>query len=130
LGTPGHPGGIECLFDKKYRESTWMCLCLSFFNVMSGVTTLLIYLSLIFDEADKGKEVYTLNAKQMASGLAFGLTAGAGTATKMVSKFKRRELFCLSHFMIGISLCIAGACLQHKNGLSTFFFIWCAQFWL
>jgi hypothetical protein len=66
----------------------------------------------------------------MASGLAFGLTSGAGVSSKMVKHFKRRELFCISHLIIGISLCCAGLCLKNENGLSTFFFIWCAQFWL
>lgn len=55
IGSPGSPGGIECLVDHEYREGTWMCIALAFFNVMSGITTLLIYLQLIFKEADTGK---------------------------------------------------------------------------
>jgi hypothetical protein len=57
---------------------------------MSGVTTLLIYLALIFKDADKKKEVYTLTAKQMASGLAFALSSGAIASTKLVAKLTRR----------------------------------------
>jgi len=48
IGSPGEPGGFECLIDHEYREGTWMCLALVFFNVLSGVTVLLIYLSMIF----------------------------------------------------------------------------------
>ena len=67
-----------------------MCIMLSFFNVMSGVTTILIYLALIFKEADKKHEIYTLSTKQMSSGLAFALSAGATGSTKLVAKLTRR----------------------------------------
>lgn len=130
LGTPGHPGGAECLIDRRYREATWLCLMLAFFNVMSGLTTILIYLHLIFEQADKKPELYTLTPKQMASGLAFALSAGAAASAKLVDKLKRKQMFCLSHFMIGVLLCLAGKFLQIENGLATFACIWAAQFWL
>ena len=53
-GSDGHPGAINCLVMKEYRNGTWMCLALASFNVMTGVTTLLIYLGTIFDLADEG----------------------------------------------------------------------------
>lgn len=90
LGSKGHPGGLECLILKEYRGGTWMGIMLAFFNVMSGVTTILIYLALIFKVADAKPEIYTLTAKQMAAGLGFSLTAGAATSTKMVAKLNRK----------------------------------------
>jgi len=59
IGSHGEPGGIECMIDHEYREGTWMCLALVFFNVLSGITTLLIYLQMIFKQADAGKESLT-----------------------------------------------------------------------
>ena len=42
------------MYDKKYREGTWMCICLGTFNIMTGVMVMLVYLKEIFTTADKG----------------------------------------------------------------------------
>ena len=55
LGKGKEPGGIQCLYDKKYREGTWMCICLGTFNIMTGVMVMLVYLKEIFEVADSGK---------------------------------------------------------------------------
>ena len=54
FGSGKEPGGVQCLYDKKYREGTWMCICLGTFNIMTGVTVMLVYMKEIFSEADKG----------------------------------------------------------------------------
>jgi hypothetical protein len=54
FGKGKEPGGIQCLYDKKYREGTWMCICLGTFNIMTGVTVMLVYMKEIFQEANHG----------------------------------------------------------------------------
>ena len=52
FGKGKEPGGIQCLYDSKYREGTWMCICLGTFNIMTGVMVMLVYMKDIFEEAD------------------------------------------------------------------------------
>lgn len=128
IGSYGEPGGIECMIDHEYRESTFMCLALVFFNVLSGITTLLIYLQMIFKQADAGKNFLT--ATQMGGALAFALSSGAAASTKLIAILDRRQIFCLSHFMIGIFLIGAAICTHCESGVGAFVFIWLSQFWV
>ena len=128
IGSYGEPGGIECMIDHEYRESTFMCLALVFFNVLSGITTLLIYLQMIFKQADAGKN--SLTATQMGGALAFALSSGAAASTKLIAILDRRQIFCLSHFMIGIFLIGAAICTHCESGVGAFVFIWLSQFWV
>lgn len=55
FGSDDDPGALNCLVEKEYRKGTWTCLLLASFNVLTGVTTLLIYLDYIFETANKGE---------------------------------------------------------------------------
>lgn len=133
IGSPGEPGGFECLIDHEYREGTWMCLALVFFNVLSGVTVLLIYLTLIFKQADAGdtkNKNNSLTASQMGYALAIALSSGAGASTKLIAKFSRRDMFCIAHLMIGLFLVGAALFTHCENGIAAFICIWFSQFWV
>lgn len=66
----------------------------------------------------------------MSSALAFALSSGAGASTKLVAKLTRRQIFCLSHFMIGILLVGAGFFTHIHCGIAAFVCIWGSQFWV
>jgi len=66
----------------------------------------------------------------MGSALAFALSAGAGASTKLIAKLTRRQMFCLSHLMIGILLTGAAFFTRIENGMLAFICIWGSQFWV
>lgn len=109
LSKPGEISAFDSLTKIDYRSGTWMCFLLSFFNVMSGITVLLVYMGNIFDDGiDNYKQIYKLTDKQMSSGLTTSVVFGAGLSMKMVEKLTRRQVFCIGHALMGIFLAFAG----------------------
>ena len=66
----------------------------------------------------------------MSGLLALALTGGAAASAKFIKKFKRRTVFCISHFVIGCFLCLAGWCIHIHKGIGAFICLFIAQFWL
>jgi len=66
----------------------------------------------------------------MGGALAFALSSGAAASAKLIAVLTRRQIFCLSHFMIGIFLIGAAICTHCESGVATFVFIWLSQFWV
>ena len=52
---PGEISAFDALTAAEHRSGTWMCFVLAFFNVMSGITIMLVYFNHIFDRIDGSK---------------------------------------------------------------------------
>lgn len=52
---PGEISVIDALTHVEHRSGTWLCFALAFFNVMSGITIMLVYFNHIFDNIDSHK---------------------------------------------------------------------------
>lgn len=62
----------------------------------------------------------------MSGLLAIALSGGAAASAKAVKMFRRRTVFCVSHFVIGIFLAMAGWFVHKHHGLAAFICIWMA----
>ena len=87
---PGEISAFDSLTAVEYRSGTLMCFLLATFNVLSGITVMLIYMGHIFDNIDDHKQVYKLSNKQMSSALASSIVFGAATSVKVMAVATRR----------------------------------------
>ena len=91
ISKPGEISAFDSLTAIEHRNGTWMCFMLAIFNVMSGITLLLVYMGDIFDNGiDNYKQIYKLSDKQMSSGLTSSVVFGAALSLKVVEKTTRR----------------------------------------
>lgn len=67
-----------------------MCFALAFFNVMSGITIMLVYFNHIFDDIDGHKQAVKLSDKQMSSYLTTAVVMGGTASLKVMEKASRR----------------------------------------
>ena len=60
---PGEISAFDALTHQEHRTGTWLCFALAFFNVMSGITIMLVYFNHIFDDIDAHKQAIKLSDK-------------------------------------------------------------------
>lgn len=109
---PGEVSAFDAITKIDHRAGTWMCFALSVFNVMTGITLMLVYIQNIFNDVDDKHQLYKLTSKQMVSGLTTALVMGAASSIKVLAVVSRRGVFVGGHLLIGACMCLVGHFVQ------------------
>ena len=118
---PDSPIGLtKALLDPDHSDTSRFCFALAFFNKMTGVTAILVYIPIIFSHLQAKDPKFTISLANRTYFLIGAITVGGIISTYCVFKFSRRVCFIGGHASIGIFLWIAGLTISHGDGLSCF----------
>jgi len=106
----------DALFNKDYRNATWVCVFIAIANQMSGINILNIYAQTIFEDVANAGGAAAFSPKACTYFIGVSGFLGAFNSNFTVKFLTRRQVFLIGHICMGICLLLVAVFTVTKHG--------------